>query len=347
MRWWWLAVLAACGSGHSSTIDSAPDTAVGDPITAPAETWTWIPIDGMQCANGAATGIGVNLTDRSDRVMIFLQGGGACWDYTTCFTVKSAVNIETGYTEQNFTTEIGQIGSAWIWQRNALNPFRDASWIYVPYCTGDLHDGTQVASYTSSGTTKTVAHIGSLNFDKLVARVHATRPNTDVVWLGGLSAGAYGVGFNLAKTRATWPNAQVHGLADSSPLVTTEPTRWQAMQTSWAMKFPTTCSGCAADLGAMPAALRSEMPAGTRYGLLSYTRDNTIATYFGITQDQLETALAGEVSAMANGQAAFRITGASHVLIGMPNLMTSTNVAESTWVTQWATGDSAWTSVGP
>jgi hypothetical protein len=144
-----------------------------------------------------------------------------------------------------------------------------------------------------------------------------------------------------------WPNAQVHGLADSSPLITVEATRWQAMQTQWAMVFPTGCTGCSSDLGTMPAALRAEMPQGTRYGLLSNTRDNVIATYFGITQDQLQTALTAEVAAMSNGQAAFQINGTGHVLIGMPAAMTSTGVTEQAWVTQWATGDAAWSSVGP
>jgi len=344
MRWWLLLLIAACG-GNSST---PGDGTGGDvPIEAPAETWTWIPIDGTQCGNGAPTGIGVNLTTRSDRVMIFLQGGGACWDANTCFVLKSSVNIESGYNQQSFTTEIGQIGSAWVWQRNSNNPFEDASWIYVPYCTGDLHDGTRVASYDLNGTPKTVAHVGSNNLDKILARVHATRPDADVIWLGGLSAGAYGVGFNLAKTRAVWPGAQVHGLADSSPLVTVESTRWQAMQTQWAMRFPTACTTCGQDLAAMPAALRAEMPQGTRYALLSNTRDNVIATYFGLTQDALQAALNAEGAAMSNGQAAFLINGTDHVLIGNPAVMTSTGVTEQTWVTQWATGDSAWVSVGP
>jgi len=92
MRGRWLVLaLAACGGGSSSTTDAAIDG--GDAIVAPNETWTWIPVDGMQCGNGGATGIGVNLTDRSDRVMIFLQGGGAGWVATTCFGGKSAVNI--------------------------------------------------------------------------------------------------------------------------------------------------------------------------------------------------------------------------------------------------------------
>jgi hypothetical protein len=345
MRGWLVLALAACGGGGSSSMtDAAGD---GPGIVAPSETWTWIPVDGMQCGNGGATGIGVNLTDRSDKVMIFLQGGGACWDAATCFVVKSAVNIESGYTEASFTSEIAQIGAAWVWQRNALNPFRDASWIYVPYCTGDLHDGTRTATYDVSGVSKTVAHVGALNYEKILARVHATRPAADTIWLTGLSAGAYGVGFNIAATRAAWPNAEVHGLADSSPLIKSEPTRWQAMQTQWAMRFPAACSGCPADLGAMPAALQAEAPAGTRYGLLSYTRDNVISTYFGLTQDQFQTELDGEVASLGTDQAAFLIVGTSHVLIGNPTLTTTSNVVESTWVTQWAVGDTAWTSVGP
>jgi hypothetical protein len=347
MRWWLLVVLlgAACSGGSSSSVD-AP--AGAEAIEAPAETWTWIPIDGTQCGNGAPTGIGVNLTDRSDNIVFLLQGGGACWDALTCFQLKSAVNIETGYGKTNFDTEIAQLGGAYFWQRNvATNPFKDASYIYVPYCTGDLHDGTRVAAYTFNGAPRTVAHVGSTNLEKILARVHATKPNAQTIWLTGISAGAYGVAFNLDMTRASWPSAQVHGLSDSSPLVTTEPTRWQSMQTEWAMRFPAACTDCPSNLGAMPAALRAEAPAGSRYGLLSYTRDNVIATYFGLAQADLETAINAEVAGFDAKQGAWLVAGTEHVLLGKPTLLNTDNVSVQTWVDQWATGDAAWATSGP
>ena len=57
-----------------------PTTGEGDPggaaIDAPAETWTWVPFPDAYCANGETTGIAVNLTGRSDRVVLYLEGGG-------------------------------------------------------------------------------------------------------------------------------------------------------------------------------------------------------------------------------------------------------------------------------
>jgi hypothetical protein len=315
-------------------------------ITAPNEQWTWVPIDGMVCADGTPTGIGVNLTDRSDRLAIFFQGGGACWDANTCFVAKSAVHIEGGFGAAEFQTELATFMQSPYAQRIAANPFADASIIYVPYCTGDLHDGERVATYDVSGATKMVHHVGGSNADVYLAALHATRPTADVVWLFGVSAGAYGVGFNWAHARATWPAAHVHVLADSSPLVTMEPTRYAAMQLQWAMRFPASCSGCASDLGALPAALRAES-GGDRYGLLSNLDDGVISTYFGISGGQLDTALLAERAAMSGGQAAYFVTGTSHVLLSNPAMQTSDGVVLATWVSQWATGDSAWANAGP
>ncbi|MBX5484038.1 MAG: hypothetical protein IRZ16_19615 [Myxococcaceae bacterium] len=56
----------------------------GEPIVAPAETWTFAPVADAHCANGTSTGMAVNLTDRSRRVLIFLAGEGACWEAAAC-----------------------------------------------------------------------------------------------------------------------------------------------------------------------------------------------------------------------------------------------------------------------
>ncbi|WP_437852784.1 hypothetical protein [Sorangium sp. So ce363] len=52
-----------------------------------AENWTWVPFSNAFCANGDAAGIGVNLTGKSKRVVVYLEGGGACWDEDTCYTL--------------------------------------------------------------------------------------------------------------------------------------------------------------------------------------------------------------------------------------------------------------------
>ena len=63
------------------------------PIVAPNEAWTWVDFTDSQCANGAPTGIAVNPTSKSGDVLFYLQGGGACWDETTCYGLKSAAQL--------------------------------------------------------------------------------------------------------------------------------------------------------------------------------------------------------------------------------------------------------------
>jgi predicted small secreted protein len=336
--------LTAC----SDTKQGAPGDAPGNvpPIVAPAGTWTWVPIDGMACADGTPTGIGVNLSEASDDVMIFMAGGGACWDLNTCFTLNAAVHITGGYDEADFTSEIAGLSGAAFWQRTAGNPFKDASYVYVPYCTGDLHDGSNVATYDA---THTVHHVGRTNASALVARVAATRPEAQTVWMIGVSAGGYGVSFDWDVARLGWPQSKVHILADSSPLVSMEPSRWSAMQASWKLSFPSGCTGCASDLGAMPAALAATARAGERYGLLANTRDQTISTYFGISMDQLQTETLAAQAAMSPsaGQAAYVLATSGHVLLTNPAVQTSDGVVLSTWIARWATGDAAWANAGP
>ena len=339
-----LSVVAACGGGSHGSVDAAGDGQ--PPIVAPPETWTWIPIPGMFCGDGSPTGVGVNLTDRSSRVAIYVNGGGACWDVNTCFTLKTAVHITGGYGQNDFNGDIANATMSQYFQRVAANPFEDASWIFVPYCTGDLHDGSRVMMYDA---THTVHHVGRQNMSALLPLVAATRPSADIVWYWGISAGGYGVALDWDLARAAWPQSTVHVLADSSPLVTTEPTRYAAMQAAWQMTFPTGCTNCTTDFGAIPAALRADAPAGARYGLLADLRDSTISTYFGLTQAQLSTEITAEQSGMTpgSGQAAYVLDGTTHVMLTMPGAMTSTGVVMQTWVAQWASGDPAWANAGP
>src|SRR5580698_1622072 len=101
-----LVGLTACGSSSSpsseeptdggskeeaSTPDTgpefAPDAAVVDTSaipSLPAMTWQFVPIQGAMCRDGSATGIGVNVVPGSTKVMIFLEGGGACFNSITC-----------------------------------------------------------------------------------------------------------------------------------------------------------------------------------------------------------------------------------------------------------------------
>src|SRR5687768_494846 len=57
-----------------------PDAAVGDPIVAPPLTWTYVEIPGTECIDGTPSGFSVNLNPDSPNVVIYLEGGGACFN---------------------------------------------------------------------------------------------------------------------------------------------------------------------------------------------------------------------------------------------------------------------------
>ena len=127
---------SSTASGQSSSHASSSSSGggggipVGMPISAPMEQWTWVPFDDAFCANGTPTGIGVNLTDKSKRVLIYLQGGGACWSEFTCYTLKIAANFSTGYGPLEFMGDEKTLGSTFFFDRaQAGNPFKDYSFV--------------------------------------------------------------------------------------------------------------------------------------------------------------------------------------------------------------------------
>src|SRR4051812_36368015 len=69
----------------------------------PNDGWQWNAVEGSLCANGTPTGFGTR-DGTSDDLLIYLMGGGACWDAATCYTLKLAWNID-GYDENVFAKE--------------------------------------------------------------------------------------------------------------------------------------------------------------------------------------------------------------------------------------------------
>ena len=97
-------------------------------------TWNWIPVDGMNCRAFSGTGIGVRLQENATKLMIYLEGGGACFNDFTCEGNPSAYgnNFFFGWTVAS--------GSSGIFSKNnGNNPIQSWNMVYIPYCSGDLH----------------------------------------------------------------------------------------------------------------------------------------------------------------------------------------------------------------
>src|SRR6185369_13400289 len=142
-----------------------------------------------------------------NKLVMYYQGGGACWDYNTCHligTFDKDVNPSGSDNPNNTTTVFGDL-------TNPNNPFKDWNIVFVSYCTGDIHFGDNSKNYGGTPT----FHFGWHNarVAEKFAREHFVAP--DEVFVTGSSAGAYGAFFNAPLHREVWPASQISVLADA------------------------------------------------------------------------------------------------------------------------------------
>ncbi|MBI5543128.1 MAG: hypothetical protein HY901_04520 [Deltaproteobacteria bacterium] len=339
------ALLASC-SGHSGSGDS--DSAIvvpTGPVTAPARTWTWVDFPDSACGNGQPTGLGVNLNEQSTDVFVYLQGGGACWDGLTCLAAKTTVNLESGYTEAQFASE--PLKDTGPFERtDAANPFREASFVIIPYCTGDLHAGTRSGSYEAFGQSRVVHHHGAINVQAYLRRLVPTFPGTRKILLGGSSAGGYGAQLNYHRFVDAFPEAEIHVLADSSQLVQPWGGLLGKMQAAWAIEPPPGCTTCLNDMPSWAAFLATSWPT-RRFALLAFDEDQTLSLYFGSPLDGSFKAATDALLATSYDPHAksryFVLPGSSHTMLGRFATLTGPGgLPLQTWVGQWVSGDPRW-----
>ncbi len=336
--------------GTTSGTGGGGGGAAAAPIDTPKEQWAWVPFDDAFCANGTTTGIGANITDKSSKVVIYMMGGGACWDNLTCYIAKTAANIESGYGEAQFANDAKNLTGSLFNRDDPQNPVKDASYFFVPYCTGDVHAGDNPdAEYSGKKT----LHVGFKNMQAYVQRILATFPNAERVVLSGSSAGGFGAGLNWWQVQQAFGDVRVDLLDDSGPplpspyLSDSLEGQWRA---AWNLNatLPEGCTACQTDLSGIFGFYAQNLPKN-RAALLSYTHDQVIASYFLISQDKVAEGL-GVLGAELDGYENtryFYVDGDSHVLLGDPGGISQNGVVLMDWLTQMQTDDPAWANVKP
>jgi hypothetical protein len=139
------------------------------------------------CADGSPYTYWVRHADPT-KVVFFLQGGGGCFDATTCAFDSRAYQVSIGADDDPSTFTQGVFDFA-----NPRNPLADYSMVYVPYCTGDVHSGDKEQDYEGLS----IKHVGRRNVAAYLKRLVPTFKDADRVVLTGSSAG----GSSRASTR--------------------------------------------------------------------------------------------------------------------------------------------------
>ncbi|NBC18062.1 MAG: hypothetical protein GVY18_12195 [Bacteroidetes bacterium] len=278
-----LVLLAGCDSAGSDEDDSPLLRA-----EANMGNWTWIPVDGAQCRDGSATGLGVRLQEGATGLLIYLEGGGACFNDVTCATNPSF------FGEAEFMARTAANGDDGIFSRtNPANPVGAWNAVYVPYCTGDVHAGD--APDTEVGFFGPQQFVGHRNLERYAALLGPYFADQEQILLTGASAGGFGtlIAYDLlAETfGATVGTENIVLLNDSGPIVRDDAVLAPSLQQTWF------------DLWNLGATLPDDFPAldpsgdgfeavyayyaetypEATFGLLSHERDETTRFFFGFS----------------------------------------------------------------
>ncbi len=279
------------GSTSSNAADSTggdappPDPWDGEPLPdGEIGQWQWVDVEGTECINGNPTGLGVRY-GTGDGVVIYFEGGGGCFDLGTCsLFYLSFANFD----ENAFNLVVPTVLSGGIFDADdPENPLRDWSFVYVPYCTGDVHAGDR-ADATIEGVLGFHQFVGYRNFGVDLERIGPTFAAPSHVLVTGISAGGYGATYNYDRIADAYAYADVPVtlLDDSGPPMSESyiPTclqqQWREI---WGLgaTMPADCVDCFDDDGwivDMGLYLRTKH-ADQWFGLLSSLGDATIRTF--------------------------------------------------------------------
>lgn len=330
-----------------ATPDMEPPPPPGPMLDVPERAWTWVEVEGMSCADGSQTGVGINYNPASSDIVFFLAGGGACWNQLTCYQFSTAVNITGGYDETKFNGSIGYLNTIPLFNRGLEdNPMKDATYVAVPYCTGDVHGGTKATSHGGQPT----QHVGYNNFTAVLDTFASEFQGASRVVMTGSSAGAYGASLNLFQTRERFPNARVDLINDGGPpmINTSLEGQWRA---AWGLdaNVPEGCAACATDLRAYLSFAISSDPTA-RVALLSYQEDGVISQFYGLdaaTFAQQLGDLTSEVFDANTNAHVFLVPGTSHTMWSNMASVTQSGTNAWDWVKAMLSDDANWSSITP
>lgn len=209
-------LLALAGAALALAI--APAGAAELPKLADLDAgWTAMePGSETACATGTPYSFHVKPGQGADakKLMIFLNGGGACWTGDHC-------DIETEPTPYFASADIPentpQDRTGIFDLENPENPVTNWTQVFAPYCTGDVHLGNRDVIYTNTdGKEVTIRHRGRKNVQAVLDWVYANVESPERILVAGSSAGAIATPVYAADVADHYPDTDIVAYADGA-----------------------------------------------------------------------------------------------------------------------------------
>ena len=177
----------------------------GSSMGAGQTEWKQIQLDGAQCAFETPYYLYYWPGADPARLLIYFQGGGACWDWVSC---SGMFDTSVG------RNELSGFGGIFDFS-HPENPFGEYTVVFVPYCTGDVHVGDTVQVYGEDLGGRPVQHRGARNVERVLQWTKAQIRHPERVVIAGASAGSYGAIFHTPRIGRLYPSADIVTIGDS------------------------------------------------------------------------------------------------------------------------------------
>jgi hypothetical protein len=253
--------------------------------------------------------------------MFYLEGGGACFAGPMCAPGSDSYKQDVGSAPGEGATGIFDFD-------NPDNPFADYSFVYVPYCTGDVHSGNTTKDY---GDGVVIQHKGFVNASTALNTMLERFPNVGDLVVAGSSAGAFTTPLFAGLAADELPNARVAVIADSGGAV---PDAIAAVTANWGTveslpNWPEFVGTTAAMVTpAYSFAKVAEHNPAITFMRHDYAYDRVLSSYAvmaGLSADGLVDVMrSGEASIEATGTpvAAWVSPGDAHTILGRADFYT-------------------------
>lgn len=215
----------------------------------PDGEWAWIPRPDTVCRDGSTTGIGIRRLSDAKGVMIYLQGGGACYDAASCAQNANTPIAGKSFSAADFDRWTATLGNQGVFNTgNAKNPVARWNHVYIPYCTGDLHGGSKENGEVP-GVAGKQQFVGYRNLHNDLEFLASYFGGAADVALVGASAGGAGVLINYPQVVEAFGGRSVAALVDSAPIIPESAIKTscfeRTLMATFRLQLPPRCPECA------------------------------------------------------------------------------------------------------
>jgi len=194
--------------------------------------WQEVRLADTMCGNGSQYKFYVYDSPTSNNLLLYFEGGGACWDYPSCSGQAGILGAAhpNGIPDNYIADFQPQYVSPLVNGADPgipLRPKKDIATkgydvVYMPYCTGDVHVGNNVVTYTDPAGVNppiTWRHVGFNNTRKALDYLHTRFPTVGKLLVSGFSAGGTATNAVYYQARRTLlPTVKGYMLNDSGPI---------------------------------------------------------------------------------------------------------------------------------